>query len=277
MNSKTLKRTNLLVTLNLLFFIAMLVINYLGASGFFNGMSQAEVSAKYTTLITPAGFAFSIWGLIYTLLLITLIYFFIKRKDPVVSRLIHLISPLFIVSTFMNMGWIIAFSYEQIGISTLLILALVVALFLIIERIYKNRTELPVTLAGISFTLYAAWVFIASILNVSLFLVKQNWGGFGISDSIWTIVILFIAIAFVLYYLSLYKNAIFPISLAWAFYAIYSSYQSGKFDPPMASLIEGVLLFGMIVFIILVVVTFVRNGYSIFPRKDKLKSNDHIN
>lgn len=255
--------------LNLVVFFLTLAINYLGSSGFFNGMGQAEVSGKYTTLVTPAGFAFSIWGVIYTLLLITLMYFLVKSNDKKVSKLVQMISPLFILSSLLNMGWIISFSYEMVGISTLLILGMVISLLLIVERIYKNSAELPSTLAGISFTLYGAWVFIASILNSAIFLVKQNWDGFGISDSIWTIVILFVAIGFVMFYLSLYNNAVFPISLAWAFFGIYSSYSSGRLTSDMAPIIQGVLIFGIAVFILSIIVTFVKNEYSIFPRETR--------
>lgn len=253
--------------LNLVIFFLTLAINYLGSSGFFNGMSQAEVSAKYTTLVTPAGFAFSIWGVIYSLMLLTLIYFFIKSNDEKVSKLVQMISPLFIISSLLNMGWIITFSYEMVGISTILIIGMAISLLLIVKSIYKYRAELPSSLAGISFTLYGSWVFIASILNSAIFLVKQNWDGFGISDSIWTIVILFVAIGFVLFYLSLYKNAVFPISLAWAFFGIYGSYSSGRLTLDMAQTIQGVLVFGIAVFILSSVITFVKNEFSIFPRK----------
>lgn len=269
MKQKTAKRSQLWAFLNIIFLVLTLIINYLGASGFFNGKGQAEVSDKYSTLITPAGFAFSIWGVIYSLLLITLVYFFIKRKDPQLAKLLQLISPLFIVSCLLNMGWIISFSYELMWLSTLLILGMTLSLLLIIERIYKHRTELPTALAGLSFTLYAAWVFIASILNIAVLLVQLNWGGFGISDSIWTIITLFLAIGFVLFYLSLYKNAVFPVSLAWAFFGIYSSYQSGAITPPMAATIQGVLLVGMIVFVLSAIMTFIRNGNSIFPKTTK--------
>ncbi len=82
------------------------------------------------------------------------------------------------------MGWIISFSYELMWLSTLLILGMTLSLLLIIERIYKHRAEFPTGLAGFSFTLYSAWVFIASILNVAILLVQLNWGGFGLSDSL---------------------------------------------------------------------------------------------
>lgn len=255
---------------NLFFYFLTLGINYLGSSGFFNGMGQKDISDKYTTLITPATFAFSIWGIIYGLLLATLIYFFIKRKDERVSRLVQIISPLFILSSLFNIGWIISFSYEMLGISTILIFGMLFSLILIIEKVYKNREEVSYTLPGISFTLYSAWVFIATVINIALFLVQQNWGGFGISSSIWTIVVLFIAIGFVLFYLSQYKNAVFPISIAWGFFGIYSSYSRGVLTSPMASTIQIVLLFGMAVFLLSIVVTFVGNGNSIFPKKTSL-------
>lgn len=272
MNSRN-SRTTIWAILNLVFYFSTLVINSLGSSGFFNNMGQKDVSDKYTTLITPAGFSFSIWGVIYTLVLINLIYFVIKRKEDRVSRLVQMISPLFIFSCLMNMGWILAFSYEMLGISTILIFGMLISLMLIIEKIYKNRADISYFLPGLGFTLYASWVFIATILNISLFLVQLNWGGFGISSSIWTIIILFIAIAFVLFYLKLYKNAVFPISLAWAFFGIYSSYSSGVIAPPMATSIQIVLLFGIGVFILAAGITFVKNGSSIFPRRISYKIN----
>ena len=251
---------------NLLVFFASLVVNYLGASGYFNGMGQAEVSKKYPTLITPSGFAFSIWGVIYGLLLATLIYFFAQRNDLEVGRLIQLVSGLFILASLFNMGWIIAFSYEKLGLSTILIFGLLISLMVIIERIYMGRASFPYTLAGTAFTLYASWVFIASILNVSLLLVQKSWEGFGVSSSVWTIIILFIAISFVLFYVFIYQNAVFPIALAWAFFGIYSSYKNGIIESPLDHSIKAILLLGMVIFIALTLYTFVGNGYSIFPR-----------
>lgn len=250
---------------NLIVFLATLGVNYLGASGYFNEMGQAEVSKKYQTLITPNSFAFSIWGVIYSLLFATLIYFITKTSDPSFALLIELVSGLFIVSSLFNMAWIIAFSYEKLGLSTIFIFAMLFSLMLIIERIYLGRANFPSTLAGLAFTLYAAWVFIATILNCALFLVQKKWKGFGLSDSIWTIIILFVAIAFVLFYLFIYQNAVFPIPLAWAFFGIYSSYKIKLITPNLALTIQKVLIFGIFAFLAMASYTFIINGYSIFP------------
>ncbi|MCH4825407.1 MAG: tryptophan-rich sensory protein [Planococcus sp. (in: firmicutes)] len=269
MDEKTLKNTKLFSILNLVFYFLTLGVNYLGSSGFFNGMSQKNLSDKYMTLISPAPFTFSIWGVIYTLLLVTLIYFFIKRKNQHVSKLIRLVSPLFIASAVFNMAWIIVFSYELLGISTLLILGLLFSLILIVKRITNNRSEFPSTLAGISFTLYSSWVFIATIVNTSLFLVQQQWDGFGFSDSIWTIVILFVAIGFVFFYLALYKNAAFPLPIAWAFFGIYSAYASGVLDATMATTIQAVLVAGIVLLLIASAWTFVKNDKGLFPKTNE--------
>lgn len=266
MDESTLKKTKVFTILNLVFYFLTLGVNYLGSSGFFNGMSQKDISDKYMTLISPVPFTFSIWGVIYSLLLITLIYLFVKRKDEGVSRLVGLISPLFIASSVFNMSWIITFSYEWMGVSTLLILAMLFSLLFVVERIYKNRFDFPLTLAGLSFTLYGSWVFIATIVNISVFLVQLEWAGFGLSDSVWTMIVLGIAIAFVLFYLSRFKNAAFPIPIVWAFFGIYSAYASGELDPTMSTAIQGFLLAGMGIFVLAVVWSFVKNGLALFPK-----------
>lgn len=266
MKGSTLRKTKLYAIANLVFYFLTLGINYLGSTGFFNDMGQKDISDKYMTLISPAPFAFSIWGVIYTLLLATLVYFFIKRKDENVGKLIRLVSPLFIASSIFNMGWIVLFSYEQLGISTLLILGMLFSLIVIVQKIYTQRAQFPSTLAGVSFTLYSSWVFIASILNISLFLVQQEWNGFGLSDSIWTIVILFVAVGFVFFYLTRYKNAAFPLPIAWAFFGIYSAYTSGILNASMATAIQTVLIAGIVLLLLASVWTFIKNDNGLFPK-----------
>lgn len=98
------------------------------------------------------------------LLVVTLIYFFIKRKDQHVRKLIRLVSLLFIASAVFTMAWIIVFSYELLGISTLL-----VSLTLIIKGITNNRSQFPSMLAEIGVTPYSSGVFTSTI--VTLFVV----------------------------------------------------------------------------------------------------------
>lgn len=259
-----MKTTVLTITHLVVFFITLLT-NYMGSAGKFNGMGQKEVSDKYTTLITPKGFAFAIWGVIYSLVLATLVYFFFQRSNPEVGELIRLTSTLFIVSSVFNVLWIISFSYEKLGISTVFIFGILYSLMTIIARIYEFRANFPTTLAGFAFTLYASWVFIATILNISLYLVSKDWDGFNVSESVWTIIILAAAIVLVAGYLFLYQNAAFPLAIAWAFFGIYSAYKDGTINPDLSLIIKKELVLGIVVFIFLSVITFILNGYSLFP------------
>jgi hypothetical protein len=53
--------------LNFITFALVLTVNALANILPINGLTTGEVSDSYINLFTPAGFTFSIWGLIYTL------------------------------------------------------------------------------------------------------------------------------------------------------------------------------------------------------------------
>lgn len=76
-----------------------------------------------------------------------------------------------------------------------------------------------------------------------------------------------VAIAFVLAYLSKYKNAAFPLPLAWAFFGIYATYRSGEVNPELSTAIQGVLIAGIVIFLIAAVWRFIKNGKGLFPRQ----------
>ena len=56
------------------FLIFTVIFNYLSNTGSFTGKTIGNVSNQYHNLFTPAGYAFSIWGIIYLLLLGFVIY-----------------------------------------------------------------------------------------------------------------------------------------------------------------------------------------------------------
>ena len=116
---------------NIIFFIAMLFINYLGASGFINGKSQKDISDMYKTLITPAGYAFSIWGIIYLALAISLLILFFKYRDRNIQDIISRVSKLFWISAILNMLWIISYSLNMIVVSFILIILLTISIIYI--------------------------------------------------------------------------------------------------------------------------------------------------
>ncbi|HNX79137.1 MAG TPA: hypothetical protein PKJ24_04610 [Prolixibacteraceae bacterium] len=59
--------------LNILFFAGMVVMNYLANALPLNGKNTGELSDAFPNLFVPAGITFSIWGVIYLLLLLVCI------------------------------------------------------------------------------------------------------------------------------------------------------------------------------------------------------------
>ena len=253
--------------INLIAFLVTIAVNGLGASGFINGMSQKDISNKYHTLITPAPFTFSIWGLIYSLVLVTLIMMIVKEKDTDVKKLINIFTPVFLLTSLFNILWIVTFSYEKIGISTILIFALLISLTTINERLFEHRDEVPYKLTGLSFGLYAGWLTIATVVNISAFLVSIDWNGFGIADTVWAVIILLIALIIVILISMKLKNAVYPLPVAWAFFGILKESERLAGDINYGPYIKPVTIIGIVVILIVAIMQFKANNYSILKKE----------
>ena len=252
--------------INGLFLIVTLIFNGLGAFGIINGLSQKEISDRYTTLITPDPSAFSIWSVIYTLLLISIIVMIVKKDDVYYQKSIEKISTLFRISCILNILWIVTFSYLQIALSTLFILGFAVILSLICIRLIKINDGKHFLLP-LAFGMYAGWLFIASVVNIAAALVKANWNGFGIAPDIWASIILIIAIILVLIVMRSVRNVIFPLPIAWAYFGIYKFLRSPVGFKGQFSTLQSVSLVGIAVLIIISVFQFYRNHFALIPKQ----------
>lgn len=251
--------------INGLFLAATLVINTLGAFGFINGLSQKEISDMFVTLITPSPSTFSIWSVIYSLLIISIIVMIVKKDDSYYKSAVNQISTLFWISCILNIAWIVAFSYVQIELSVLFILGFVITLSLICRELLKiqdsKRWLLP-----LSFGIYTGWLFIATVVNIAAMLVKLKWNGFGIAAEVWAIIILMIAILLVIAVLLKIRNAAFPLPIAWAYFGIYQFLNAPEGFKGEFGLIQNIALAGMVVLVVLAGIQFYRNKLSIIPK-----------
>lgn len=252
--------------INGLFFAVTLLVNTFGALGLINGLSQKEISDMFITLITPSPFTFSIWSVIYSLLIVSVIIMIVK-KDTYYKSAVNQISTLFRISCILNIAWIIAFSYVQVELSVLLIFGFVITLSLICMNFLKvddgKHWLLP-----LSFGIYTGWLFIATVVNTAAMLVKLQWNGFGIADDIWAIIILIVAIALVVAVLLKNKNAVFPIPIAWAYFGIYQFLTAPEGFKGQYSLLDFIVLAGMGILIALAIIQFYRNHLSVIPKPE---------
>ncbi|MBB3112955.1 hypothetical protein FHS18_005057 [Paenibacillus phyllosphaerae] len=201
--------------------IAVIAVNAMATLLPLNGKTTGELSDQYPVLITPAGYAFSIWSLIYLLL----IGFAIYQARPRASRLptVSQIGPWFLLSSLFNMAWIFAWHYEYVTASVFIMLALLITLIVLYTRVV-TATSKPTTgerfLVQLPFRIYLGWICVATIVNISVALYKAGWNGFGLSEVTWTIILLIFGTLLVFVMGTRYADPYFMLVFVWAYVAI---------------------------------------------------------
>jgi translocator protein len=254
--------------LNIIFLVITLAVNTLGAIGVINGLTQKQISDKYLTLITPSPSTFSIWSVIYALLLISVIVLLVKKSDPYYQKAINQITPLYIFSCLMNIAWIVLFSFILVELSVIFIIAFAITLALIDKKLLAIR-EGRRWLLPLTFGLYSGWLFIATVVNIAAALVKLKWSGFGLSAQTWSIIILVVAIVLLIIVVWKIRNAVFPLPIAWAYFGIYQYLNSPQGFNGEYTTLPTVSLAGSIVLVIVAVLQFILNRFAILPAATK--------
>lgn len=201
--------------INLLALVFVITINYLSNALPFNGQTTAEISNRLNVLFTPAGYVFSIWGVIYILLVIWVFRQLPKgrRDSPVYIKG----TPLFILSCFLNSVWLFLWHYEYFSLSVIIMLAFLINLIALYTRVKAIATSFSDLLP---FSVYLGWVSVATIANISYTLVEHDWNGFGLSDNFWTIAMIFIATLLAALFRLKEKDIAYPLVFVWAFIGI---------------------------------------------------------
>ena len=198
--------------INVVLFAGMLVMNYLANALPLNNKTTGELSDSFPNLFVPAGLTFSIWGVIYILLLLYVIFQFKDSNALTVSK----ISLAFGISCVLNALWIVFWHYGKLPLSLLVMAGLLASL------IYINIAirDLPFGIIKASFGIYLGWICIATIANVTAVLVTSGWNGFNISHEEWTIIM--IAVGTLLVALTIYRlnNPFLGLAVVWAFLGI---------------------------------------------------------
>jgi benzodiazapine receptor len=216
------QNSSLLKWANILAFILVVLVNSLaGSTTILGGKNTAQISDANPTLITPAGYAFSIWGIIYILLGIFVVFQALpseKGKDYKKS-----IGWLFILSSILNIAWLFLWQFEYLSLSVLLMFLLLASLIFIYLRlnIGKSKVGFREKLAvHVPFSIYLGWITIASILNVAVTLVSVNWGGYGVSPETWATLITIAALVIAMLVLATRRDIAYGLVIVWALVGI---------------------------------------------------------
>jgi translocator protein len=225
-------KPRLLALLNLVFLAVMIAVNAMANALPINGYNTGQVSALYPNLFVPAGFTFGIWSIIYLLLILFTLQstrWLWHKPDSIPGRVALRLSPLFIASCILNFTWILAWHFLQAGLSVLIMFVFLLILIRVYLYLQAFRSELS---AGqrfwlyIPFVVYLGWISVATIANITAWLVSRGWDGFGIAPGTWSLIMVCTAILLGLVFTFQRRDSAYALVVSWALFGIYSAQHS---------------------------------------------------
>lgn len=239
-------KRNLSKIINILAIALVLTVNYLANALPINGVTSGEVSDRFGVYFTPAGYVFAIWGLIYLGLIIFGLYQLLPRSRR--SSNIEKISPWFVLSCVLNSAWIIAWHYLYIGVALGIIVLLLLILAVIYKKLNQRKQGVPHEeniIVNAPFSIYLAWVSVATIANIFIFFDYMNWNDWLLAEGIWTGLVIGIGAILALTFVKIYRDLLFAAVFVWAFIGISVQNNSGTLILQVLPLVAaGIIVIG---------------------------------
>ncbi len=209
------------IQLSLFAMIVMIILYALTAFGMMGPNPVGTTSTDTNPLIVPAGYAFSIWGIIYTGLIVFPIYHFIKRKA--LNNTWKTIHKWYAINVILNGLWLVGASYDWLWITVGIIILMLISLYQINEgfrSLKESEESWNYFTEQVVFSIYFAWITLATVLNVSSALHFYNWEGWGITQVNWTYIIMLVAAA-IAGHIAWHKvDRAYAAVVVWAFVAL---------------------------------------------------------
>lgn len=201
-----------------LLFVGMLVMNTLANSLPLNSQTTGGVSYQYPNLFQPAGLTFSIWGVIYLLLGAFVVSQFMSWRTDVTTLDYPITSILwlFSITSILNIGWLVFWHYDRIALSTV-VMVLLLATLLVALHLAKDA---PLLLRA-SLSVYAGWISIATVANITILFVKLGAEPFTEKAVVYTIIMFIISALLGIFYMVIKKNIFYGAVFVWAYLGIF--------------------------------------------------------
>ena len=201
--------------------LATIAINGLATGLPLNGQSTGEISDRFPSLFTPAGYVFSIWGVIYLGLLAYMVFQALPSQRT--NARLRSIGWLYVLSGVANSVWIFLWHYNQFALSLVVMLVLLVSLILIYQRLNPWRASVTASerwTTHIPFSIYLGWITVATVANAATVLLDIGWDGWLLPDMGWALAMISIATLIGLFFAMIKRDVAYVAVLVWAFIGI---------------------------------------------------------
>jgi hypothetical protein len=171
--------------------IITITINILANALPINGLNTGQISDTFKVFFVPAGYVFSIWGIIYIGLIAYAVYQALpaQRENPRLQATGWWV----VLGGLANCAWIFLWQYELFVWTVAAMLILLASLIVVYLRLGIGRTKAStpeIWSVRVPFSIYLGWITVATVADISDVMWFVKWNQFGISASTWMVVIL---------------------------------------------------------------------------------------
>jgi hypothetical protein len=219
-----MKRINKSQVITILITLITITVNGLANALPINGQGTGEISDRFDIYFVPAGYVFSIWGLIYLGLVAFTIYQALPAQKE--DQLLKKIYPAYWIGNTANIVWIFLWHYEFFPLTLVAMLILLASLLYMYLHISKSDVALDRNqkwFVKLPISIYLGWISVATIANLTQVLFFFEWGGWGISPAVWAVIMLVVATILGLLMVWREKDFAYALVLIWAFIGITNS------------------------------------------------------
>ena len=200
---------------------ATIVVNILANALPLNGLNTGEISDRFQVYFVPAGYVFSIWGVIYLGLIAYAIYQALpsQRENPRLRNTGYLVA----ASGLANIVWLFLWHYEQFPLTLLAMFTLLVSLIAIYLRLGIGMTSVQAAetwAVRVPFSLYLGWITVATVANITAVLYFLNWDMFGVSPEIWMLIVLAAVVVIAALVSLTRRDVAYTLVILWALIGI---------------------------------------------------------
>jgi hypothetical protein len=233
---------------NVLATVLLITVNALANTLPLNGLTTGEISDRFVVFFVPAGYVFSIWGLIYVALLAFTVYQALpaQRQNPLLRR----IGYLYALSCVANVAWLFLWHYELFEwtlLAMFCLLLLLIAIYLRLRIGWRRVPPADTWLAQVPFSIYLGWITVATIANVTSVLDSVNWGGWGLAPEVWAIIMLVVG-GLVASAVSISRGDIaYVLVIVWAFAGIVVKHLDTLSVAITAGVVAGIVLLTLLI------------------------------
>ena len=176
---------------NVIATVLMIAVNILATTLPLNGQNTGAISDRFKIYFVPAGYVFSIWGLIYLALIGFAVFQALpsQRENPRLRR----VGYLYALTSALNIVWLFLWHYNVFAGTLVVMLGLLASLIAVYVRLGIGVTQVKSAekwLVNVPFSIYLGWITVATIANASQLLFYLKWNGWGINPQIWAVIMI---------------------------------------------------------------------------------------